>query len=375
MYNIIKNICKILFKRKSFVFATFFLPIILIFGFSVLNSSNSTFSVAIDNKDNGAFGEVLKDRLIEIKGVKVIEIDADKDTVSDLIFHKYEMVVTVDKNFTEDIINGDNPSVKIKSLSEGETLTIISTVINSQVNDFVNLSNNINVEEEGIDKVIAKYNETKPEYSIVEQEEKKTSIDSSLGIIFYLIFVSASISCGFLLEDEREGTKDRVLMSKISEKSYYGGVCAIFFALSSIPAIEYYIICKLLNFEFGFKNSYLLLVLLLITVLLAVVFNILLSSIIKNKAVFSTIGSTITIPLFMLSGAFWPYDMMSETLQNVGSALPPRWFFAAVEKLQQGEGAISILPMISGLIIVTVFLFLLSIFFTRNKMVLVKDNK
>lgn len=375
MFNIIKNICKILFKRKGFVFATFLLPIILIFGFSALYSNNQTLNVAIINNDNGAFGEVLKDRLMDVKGVKISEIEGDNDNISDLIFHKYEMVVSIDKNFTDDIINGDKPIVSNKSLSKGENQEIIDTVINSQINDFVTLSNNINVKEEGLDNVIAKYNESKPNYSIVSEGEQKTGIESSLGIIFYLIFVSAGISCGFLLEDEREGTKDRVLMSKITEKSYYGALGGIFFVLSSIPAVEYYIVCKVLNYEFGFEKSYLLLLLLLVSVLLAVAFNILLSSIIKNKVVFTTISSTMLIPLFMLSGAFWPYSMMSETLQKVGSALPPRWFFQAIENLQHGEGVISIVPMVCGLLLVTIFLFLLSIFFTRNKIVLVKDKK
>ena len=375
MFNIIKNVCKILFKRKSFIFATFILPIILIFGFSALYSSNTTMHVAIVNNDNGAFGKVLEDRLLDVQGVKIFEIDDNKDSISDLIFHKYEMVITIDENFTKDIINGDKPLVKNKALMQGENQEIVNSVINSQVNDFVNLSNNIDIEDEGINNAIDKYIESKPTYDIIGQDEEKSSIDSSLGIIFYMIFISAGISCGFLLEDEREGTKDRVLMSKVSEKTYYGALCIIFFVLSSIPAIEYFIVCKLLNYEFGFEKTYLLLVLLLITVLLAIVFNILISSIVKSKTLFMMFSSTLTVPLFMLSGAFWPYDMMSETLQRIGSALPPRWFFLAIEKLQQGEPITSILPMAGGLLIVSIFLFLLSIFFTRNNIVLVKDKK
>lgn len=372
MYNIIKNVCKILFKRKSFVFTTFILPLILIFGFAALYSSNSTLNIAVENNDTGAFGKALENRLKDMKATNIVDVQSGKDDISDLIFHKYEMKITIDKDFTKDILAHNKPKVNNKALMYGENQEIVNAVINNQINDLVNLTENIDIEEQGIDKVIDNYIQSKPSYSLINDENRKTSINSSLGIIFYIIFVSAGIIAGYILEDEREGTKDRVLMSRVSEKAYYAGLSLIFFVLSSIPAIEYYVICKLCNYEFGFENTYILLIMLLISVLLAVVFNILVASIVKNKTVFTTVVSTVTVPLFMLSGAFWPFDMMSESLQNFGSALPPRWFFSAIEKLQSGQDVASILPMISGLVLVVIFLFLLTVFFTRNKIVLVK---
>ena len=109
--------------------------------------------------------------------------------------------------------------------------------------------------------------------------------------------------------------------------------------------------------------------------LLAVVFSIMVASVVKNKSAFTLINSALTVPIFMLSGSFWPYEMMSEGLQKIGDALPPRWIFMAIEKLQAGEGVTSILPMVGGMLLLSVFFFLLSVFFTRNKMVLVKDDK
>ena len=77
----------------------------------------------------------------------------------------------------------------------------------------------------------------------------------------------------------------------------------------------------------------------------------------------------------MLSGSFWPYDYMSNTLQKIGSFLPPRWILGSVEKLQDGGGIINIVPEIIGLILVSVVLFLATIIFTKNKIVLIKENK
>lgn len=375
MFNIIKNTCKILFKRRSFILVTLILPIVLVFAFAPLYSSNSTMNVAIINNDKGALGKALEERLVDIKYVEIFEVDEGENLISDLIFHKYEMVLTINEDFTKDIINEKKPQLKNKALIEGENQQIINSVINSQVNDFVNISKNINIKDEEVDDVLDKYMDSKPNYKIVGQEEEKSNINSSVGIIFYLIFISAGLSCKFILEDEREGTKDRVLMSKVSEKTYYGGLSIVLFTLSSIPAIEYFIICKVMNYEFGFKKTYLLLVLLLITVLLSILFNILISTIVKSNMAFTMISTTLTVPIFMLSGAFWPYDMMGESLKRIGSVLPPRWFFLAIQKLQQGKTIIEILPEVGKLLIISIVLFLLSIFFTRKKIVLVKEKK
>lgn len=193
-------------------------------------------------------------------------------------------------------------------------------------------------------------------------------------MIFYLLFLTAVASCNFLLEDERQGTKDRILMGKISERQYYIAQCTLFFVFTAVPSIEYYAICKIFDYEFGFDNTILLFMLALLMSLLAVTFSIMIASIIKNKSVFTLVSSTMTLPIFMLSGAFWDFEMMSKGLQSIGNALPPRWIFMAVRSLQAGNGIEEILPMVSGIIVMSAFFLLLGVFFTRNKMVLVKQN-
>lgn len=374
MISVMKNTLKILLKRRSFIISTFLLPIGLIFLFAMMYRGVSDAKIAVQNNDQGELGQVLTDKLSDLDGIEVVKADKNADTEG-LIFHKYEVLVTIDKNYTQDMLNGNDAQIKVKSISENETKAVVSGILNGEAQSLSLLVNNINVKSEGIDKVIETYKNSKPEDTISKVQQERTSITSSVGIIIFLIFISAEFSTVFLLEDESNGTKERTLMSKVSEKDYYGGLSIIFFLSASVPAIEYYVISKLFNYEFGFKNTYLLLVLMLVFVLLAVVFNVFLTTVFKNKAIFGTIGSTLTIPIFMLSGAFWPYEYMSSTLQRIGNALPPRWFFVSIERLQNGGTVIDILPYIFGLLLVILVLFLLSIFATRNKIVFVKESK
>ncbi len=373
MINIMKNICKILFKRKSFIITTIILPIVLIFVFALLYGGNSSFKVGIINNDEGFLGKDLKSKIEKIDAVEVIDINKDENYLTNLVFHKYEMILTIDKNFTKDIINGKGSNVKVKAISMGEMESIMELIINSQIKSYDELYKNISSKNIEPKEILKAFNEGKPNYEIINNKKVKTSINTSLGVIIYLIFVSAGMSCGFLLEDEKQGTKARIFMANIHEKTYFGAVITIFFLLSSITSVEYYIVCNILGYNFGFENKWILLLLMLLVTLLAVVFNIMLTSIIKNKSTLTLISTSILVPVFMLSGAFWSFDFMGKTLQKVGNALPIRWFLLAVEKLQMGQNIESIFPIILALVLLTIFLFFLSNFFTRNKIVLIKE--
>lgn len=195
-------------------------------------------------------------------------------------------------------------------------------MIEGQVSSLATICNNLDVEKEGIDRVIDSFKDLKPDFIELDKVERKSKVSNSLGLIFYVIFTAASFSCVFLLEDERLGTKNRTIMGKISEREYYGAHILVYLILGSIPAIEYYVLCNICDFELGFENKRLLLLITLTVSILAVTFNVFITSIVKNKGVFSLVSSCFTIPMFMLSGCFWPYDMMSEKLQNIGNIFP-----------------------------------------------------
>ena len=122
-------------------------------------------------------------------------------------------------------------------------------------------------------------------------------------------------------------------MGKISERQYYVAQCALFFIFTAVPSIEYYAICKIFDYEFGFDNTILLLILALLMSLLAVTFSIMIASIIKNKSVFNLISSALTVPIFMLSGAFWDFEMMSKWIAKNRKCSSSKMDFHGSKKL------------------------------------------
>lgn len=375
MFRIIKNTLKILLKRKSFLFVTFVLPAILIFFFSSAGEVMSSINIGIYNKDKGDFGKAIEERLEKMNGANISFVDSEEEYIGNLIFEECSVVVIIDENFTEDIINGKENIIKVKSINAGEAAPIVTAYLEGEVSSLAMICNNVDVEKEGIEKVLDTFSSSKPEYTNISKVNKSKNPYNAMGMVLYIIFITAAMSCGFILEDERQNTKERILLSKVSERQYYGAQLVVYFLTCCIPAIEYYIICKLGKFDFGFKNDFIVLLLLFILVLMAISLGLFLSSIIKNKMIFSLVMTTFTIPVFMLSGSYWPFEMMSKGMQRVGNVLPIRWFYIILEKLSANEGIISILPLLGCIILLTLVLFLLSVFCTKNKIVLVKEAK
>lgn len=375
MLRIIKNVLRILSKRKGFLFVAFVLPALTVIFFTTSFSTESRSKIGVVNNDKGKFGEFIIDRLDELDGIDVIKVEKDENVEESLLFYKYEMVITIDEDYSEDLINGKLNKIKINEIQKEEVQALISQIIQSYSSCLSKICNNVDVTNIGEEEILKSFKENQPKLELNKLYKEKSNISNTLGIMLYIISITASLSVSYLVDDENLGTKDRILMSKISEKTYYSSMCLVFFALSSVPAIEYYALCKIMKLDFEFTQTYILIILLLLGVLISVMLNIFFTTFIKKKQIVSLISATCLIPIFMLSGSFWPYDYMSNTLQKIGSFLPPRWILGSVEKLQDGGGIINIVPEIIGLILVSVVLFLATIIFTKNKIVLIKENK
>ena len=195
MFSIMKNILRILFQRKNFIFVTFVLPLILVFSFSSLGNNVNSFNIDVYNKDAGKFGKVIEEKLESIDGVKVKKVKSEEEYMSNLVFSECSVVVIIDENFTEDLLNGKENLIKVKSLNENEAKPVISEFLENEASSLAMICNNIDVKEIGIENVIETYNDSKPEYNIISKEDKSLNLLNSLGLVSYIIFVYFCIYC------------------------------------------------------------------------------------------------------------------------------------------------------------------------------------
>ncbi|GAB6167853.1 ABC transporter permease [Clostridium carnis] len=365
MLKVLLNTSKILMKKKSFFILSIIVPAALTIVFSYMLGQESIYKVGIIDKDNSEISQLIKNKLDSINGIDIEEIEeAGSDSL--LIGREVEIIVTIQENFQEDVLKEKENAIGIKSISETDVKEIVNLIIESESNNIYKISKLANGDINKFKELQDNYKNNMPEYKI-NDTNKAISVMRSVGIVIMMIFISGQIITKFILDDEENGTKNRILLSGISEKSYFAGIITVFYLCSSITSIVYYRICKMLNFDFEMENTIYFLIILLVVNLLAVTFNLCIVSFIKKPEVAANVGILIIIPTSMLSGAYWDFYLMPDYMQKIGYICPQRWAMAAIEKLQFGGKFIEIVPLILALILLSIVLFLLSIFFSKTR--------
>ncbi|MEC2306401.1 MULTISPECIES: ABC transporter permease [Heyndrickxia] len=88
----------------------------------------------------------------------------------------------------------------------------------------------------------------------------------------------------------------------------------------------------------------------------------------NSRSAFNSLQSLIAVPTCMLSGCFWPVEIMPKALQKVSDFLPQRWTLETLDKLQTGHPLSSLYLNILILIAFALCFFLFAIYqFSRNR--------
>ncbi|MGL5085995.1 MAG: ABC transporter permease [Clostridium sp.] len=368
MLKVLLNTFKILMKKKSFLFLAIILPGILTIVFSYVLGQESQYRVGIINNDNGVISESILEKIKVIEGTKIEEIEGIKDGDEDSLLagNELDLVIIVNKDFTENILGGKEDTINIKSVNEVDIKYVLVQIINSETNNLQALAKLAGGDKVKFEELQKEYNNNMPEYKLSEKKENVVSVMSSIGIIIMMILTAGQVMARFIIDDEVNGTKARTILSGVTEKSYYTGVLTIFYICSSLTSVLYYIMCKIFGFNFGLENDIYFLLILLLVNLLSVTFNLCIVSCVKNPSLAANISILFITPTSMLSGSFWDFKMMPDYMQKIGNICPQRWAIGAIEKLQAGEGLIDVAPMLISLVMLSLGLFLLSIFFASK---------
>lgn len=353
------NTIKILFKKKSFIVISIIAPSIVIVFFSFIFGSDLNYKVGIIDNDKNYISNEIIETINNIKDVDVVDVSKDNYEIL-LVSHQVQMVVIIEENFTYKVINLEDGSITLKSISNSDIKEILLSIIKSKVDNLnliAKISNkNIEVFKENNEE----YKKDLIKYNLNNTQSSKPSIENSLGIVVMMILISGSSIANFLIEDDENGTRARVLVSGIKPQKYYLALLTVFYLLSSISSIIYYVLCKLLKIDFGIINSYYFLIVMLLLNLLSIALNLFIVSFTKNRYITNVINILIVIPTCMVSGLFWDFEIMPKYIQKIGEFMPQRYVMQAIVNLQNYSELSSIYNYIFYMIALSIGLFTLS---------------
>jgi len=362
------NTFKLLMKKKSFIIMGIIAPAFIILFFTFSFGKEYNYKVGIIDNDKSYISNEIINTINDIENIDIVNVSNDDYKIL-LATEQIQVAVIINKNFSENILNLKTDEITIKAISNGELKSILSSIIKSKSYELSLIAQNSDKDINKFKEINKSYKDNLLTVNYNEIKDSRASIDNSLGLVIMMIFITGSTIASFIIDDEVNNTKCRILVSKVKTYVYYSSLLIVFYLLSCASSFIYYIMCKVLNLNFNMVNTNNFLIIMLIINLVSVSLNLLIVSFTRSRYVASTINILLVIPSCMLSGVFWDFEIMPSYLQRIGKFLPQRWVYVCLEKLKIYDDLSYVSNYILAMIILSLVFFVVSILFFRRRKV------
>lgn len=349
--TVFKTLLKILNKNKGIVIL--YSVLLIVFGsLNMKTSDNSTNFVAskpdilIVNEDKG---EKLTQNLISYisDNANITDIDDNEAARDDALFYRnVNYIIYIPKDFSKDLLNGDNPEVDIKSTGDYQAyyaqlmLERYIKIAKNYINIANEASGDVDVKDiiSSIDKTLDKQTEIKV--------TSQVDTDKLSGITFYFNFMNYGLLAGaifaicmILTSFNEEKIRRRTIISSMNIRRHNNllltGNVLFAIVLWAVYTVAGFVMCgikkDIMNYALLYVlNSF-------IFTLCAVTIAFMLANIIHNKNALNGIINVIALGTSFLCGAFVPMQWLPDSVIKIAHILPSYWYIKTNELIADIE--------------------------------------
>ena len=359
MIRLIIKTLNVLMKRKSYIIIGMIMPVFIVIFFSFEFTDEYKFKVGVIDKDNSYVSKEIIKTINDLEGIQAIEIKED-DYETLLITHQIQMYVTIYDDFQKKLLNLDNNEIKIEATNESDVKEVVQTAINLKCEDLSLIANMSNKNINKFKEINQAYNDEITQLSLNDVDKETPKIESSLGLIIFLILIAGGNIVNFLIENEEINTKKTILNSSINKWKYYVSLIIVFYIMLSMIILIYYVLARIFNINFGMVNTIKFLIVMLFLNLFVISFNLCLVTLTKSRYTFGIVNIFIMVPCCMLSGVFWDFYIMPENFQVIGEFMPIRWIYVCIENLQKTNNLSVVNAYLSAMFFLSTIFFAIS---------------
>ena len=340
---VFKAFWKVVNKYKGTIIG--YTVMLLIFGTLSMSSNDVTSDfksskpdVIIINNDDS----VLANNLVEYfkKNANILDIDLEEEKIDDALFYRdANYVIYIDKGYEDDVLNGNNPLIKIKS--SGDYLSSLAEMLLERY-----LKTQRVLHDEFSDKniLVEKINNSLENSANVELATKINTSELTRLSRYYnfasysIIAVVMFIICLVLSSFNEESVKKRTIVSSMNYKKYnkYIMLSSILYVLFVV--ILYTILGSIVFGNIMFSKRGLIYILnTFIFAIVALALSLLVSTLVNKKEAVSGIVNVVSLSQAFLCGAFIPVMWMPDSVLKLAHVLPAYYYINSNELLASLE--------------------------------------
>ncbi|CAM2963556.1 ABC transporter permease [Hathewaya histolytica] len=333
---------KRIFRNKGNIVSYFIVPIVIsVLLINVLSgSSGNKISIYIENKDKGIFSRDLIERL-KTEGNFQIKESKINNVKEEIMKEKIDVALIIPENFTDSMYIGNPKKVELITLKGEEVTHFISGAINIYINNLKDIYKYSKGNREEFNSIYKSYSAEGikvEEVKIKDLSRNKGATTFALGFfIMFMILFASSIS-RLILKDNLSGMSKRICITKIDEKKYILGNVITNLLILMVQSLAVVLILeRLIKISTFIPLKYIILILWTFS-LCAVALSMLIISFSRSMNGASILTSLIITPTSMLSGSFWPREIMPKFILDISNFIPQTWAIDAFSRASKGEG-------------------------------------
>lgn len=378
---VFKAFWKVVNKYKGTIIG--YTVMLLVFGTLSMSSNDVTEDfksskpdvIIVDNDKS-----ILSNNLVKYfnDNANILDIDLEEEKIDDALFYRdANYVIYIDKNYEDDVLNGNDPLIKIKSSGDYS-----SSLAEMLLERYLKTQRVLHDEFSDKNILIEKINNSLKTNANVELATKINTSELSNLSRYYnfasysIIAVVMFIICLVLSSFNEESVKKRTIVSSMNYKKYNK-----YIMLSSILYVLFVVILyTILGFiVFGnimFSKRGLIYILnTFIFAIVALALSLLVSTLVNKKEAVSGIVNVVSLSQAFLCGAFIPVMWMPDSVLKLAHVFPAYYYINSNELLTSLEvlnfSNLKLIFINMGVMILFIVIFIiLNNIFSKKKQVL-----
>ena len=338
---LIQNTLRVTFRKKKNIIMYLCMPLVGIF-ISLLvygGDQKTILHVGIVNQDNS---EISTDTIQFLKGlenVEIAKIDADQ-VQGNITSGNLDSVITFEKGFAASVLAGKPDHIQLTSIKGAAITAYLKSYLHQYIDNIATISYVAAGNQQTFERMYQDFQQTKYQlttHALEDSSRNKFMTNQTIGFLIMIMLMSAGNMSEIILLEKENRTYFRLLSTPINARKYILSNVLVNMIVMTIQVLITLTIMKVV-FHIGMNMSFwsALFVMSLFS-LIAVGISLVIVSFSNSRSAAGALQNLIITPTVMLSGCFWPVEVMPKSLQRIADFLPQRWTLDTLTKLQEGN--------------------------------------
>lgn len=190
------------------------------------------------------------------------------------------------------------------------------------------------------------------------QDVKENSVNvTPIGFTLMFMMFAIASSAASIHTERSDKTWQRLLISPITRLQLLTAYLLSLFILGWIQFATLMIVMTLV-FQMDWGNLLYFIPFASLVIVSIVGYGLMMASVLKTKKQTEILNAVIIVSTCMLSGIYWPLDIVPPFMRQIANFLPQTWMMSGFEEIMQGNIILSILGMSSFILVIFTIVFL-----------------